>query len=316
MTDQLLQKYEIHLNNTKWVDLVHPSKEDLMSLAPMLNVPERILINALNPDHLPKFESFNMTNVIYLRIIDPNKKAAAINIQQLTTKITIIMHKDLILTIHRLDPDFIVQLREECNNDGNSHNQKDLVRSIVTHSLMTYDGPLTNLEHRADDFEEKIFKISKSRAIIREGYYIKRKASAFRKCLKFSLDILSSLQNHPEFIWKDFQGIKEHTERFLFYTEDVLENVTGLLNLHISLSSQKTNVASYRTNEVMRVLTVFSIFFLPLNFLAGVYGMNFEHMPELKHPFGYVAVLLFMGSISLGIFIWVHKKGWLKEPEE
>ena len=66
----------------------------------------------------------------------------------------------------------------------------------------------------------------------------------------------------------------------------------------------------------MRVLTVFSIFFLPLNFLAGIYGMNFEHMPELKHPHGYTTVLLMMGLISLGIFIWVHKKGWLKEPEE
>lgn len=310
-----LQKYEFQLHNVKWVDLVHPSKEDLVNLASMLNVPERILVNALNPDHLPKFESFNTTSVIYLRVIDPNKKPHAVNIQELTTKVTIIMHEDLILTIHRMDPDFIVQLRETCKGE-NCLNMKELIKSIVTSSLMTYDEPLTTLEHKSDEFEEKIFKTSKSRQIIREGYYIKRKASAFRKCLKFSLDILNSLQNHTEFVWKDFQGIKENTERFLFYTEDVLENVTGLLNLHISLSSQKTNEASFKTNEVMRVLTVFSIFFLPLNFLAGIYGMNFDHMPELKHPHGYTAVLILMGFISLGIFIWVHKKGWLKEPEE
>jgi len=311
----LLQKYEVQLNNVKWVDIVHPSKEDLVSLATMLSVPERILVNALNPDHLPKFESFNTTSVIYLRVIDPQKKPHAVNIQELTTKVTIIMHEDLVLTIHRMDPEFIVQLREECNKE-NCYTQKELIKSIVTSSLMTYDEPLTSLEHKSEDFEDRIFKSAKSRQIIREGYYIKRKASAFRKCLKFSLDILNALQNHPEFIWKDFQGLKENTERFLFYTEDVLENVTGLLNLHISISSQKTNEASYKTNEVMRVLTVFSIFFLPLNFLAGIYGMNFEHMPELKHPHGYTAVLLMMGFISLGIFIWVHRKGWLKEPEE
>lgn len=315
MAAQSLRKYEFQLHNTKWIDLVHPSREDLVSLAPMLNVPERILVNALNPDHLPKFESFQTTNVIYLRVIDPNKKPHAVNIQELTTKITIIMHEDLILTIHRMDPEFLVNLREECNGE-NGFNQKELIKSIVTSSLMTYDDPLSSLEHKADEFEEKIFKTAKSRAIIREGYYIKRKASAFRKCLKFSMDILNTLQTHPEFIWKDFQGLKENTERFLFYTEDVLENVTGLLNLHISISSQKTNEASFKTNEVMRVLTVFSIFFLPLNFLAGIYGMNFEFMPELKHPHGYTAVLIIMGLVSLGIFIWVQKKGWLKEPEE
>lgn len=315
MVAQSLRKYEFHLNNTKWVDLVHPSREDLVSLAPMLNVPERILVNALNPDHLPKFEEFQSTNVIYLRVIDPKKKPNAVNIQELTTKITIVMHEDLILTIHRMDPDFIVRLREECNGE-NSYNQKELIKSIVTSSLMTYDEPLSQLELRSDEFEEKIFKTAKSRAIIREGYYIKRKASAFRKCLKFSMDILNTLQTHPEFIWKDFQGLKENAERFLFYTEDVLENVTGLLNLHISISAQKTNEASYKTNEVMRVLTVFSIFFLPLNFLAGIYGMNFEFMPELKHPHGYTSVLVVMGLVSLGIFIWVKSKGWLKEPEE
>lgn len=309
------QKHEFQLQNTRWVDLVHPSREDLISLAPMLNVPERILVNALNPDHLPKFESFNTTNVIYLRIIDPHKKPHAVNIQELTTKVTIIMREDLVVTIHRMDPDFMVQLREDCRREGNLA-LKELIKSIVTSSLMTYDEPLSSLEHKAEDFEDRIFKTAKSRQIIREGYYIKRKASAFRKCLKFSLDILNALQVHPEFVWKDFQGLKENTERFLFYTEDVLENVTGLLNLHISLSSQKTNEASYKTNEVMRVLTVFSIFFLPLNFLAGVYGMNFEYMPELKHPYGYTAVLILMGFISLGIYIWVHKKGWLKEPEE
>jgi magnesium transporter len=64
----------------------------------------------------------------------------------------------------------------------------------------------------------------------------------------------------------------------------------------------------------MRVLTVFSIFFLPLNFLAGVYGMNFEYMPELKTKYGYLAVILAMIGIAVGIHYWVRKRGWLKRP--
>ncbi|MFA6237258.1 MAG: CorA family divalent cation transporter [Bacteriovorax sp.] len=312
-----MERKEFLLNQTKWVDLTHPSREELENLAVELKVPPRILVNALSSEHLPKYESINTTTVIFLRIIDPNKKANAVNIQELTTKVTIILQEGLILTIHRMDPDFLVKLRELCaTEDGKLLTQKDVIKKIITASIMTYDEALNVLEKRSEDFEEKIFRSSKSREIIREGYYIKRKASAFRKVLKFSMDILNSLNNNPEFVWRDFQGLRENTERFLFYTEDVLENVTGLLNLHISISSQKINEASFKTNEVMRVLTVFSIFFLPLNFLAGIYGMNFAHMPELQHPYGYLAVLVFMGIISFSIFIWVQKKGWMKNPED
>lgn len=312
-----MKRNEFLLNQTRWVDLIHPTKDELESIASEFQIPPRILINALDPEHLPKYEAINFTTVIFLRIIDPNKKPTAVNIQELTTKVTIILQEGLILTIHRLDPDFMNNFREECKTDeGKLITQKDLIKKIITASIMTYDDPLNVLEKRSEDFEDKIFKASKSKAIIREGYYIKRKASALRKVLKFSMDILNSLNNHPEFIWRDFQGLRENTERFLFYTEDVLENVTGLLNLHISISAQKTNEASYKTNEVMRVLTVFSIFFLPLNFLAGVYGMNFDFMPELKHPHGYTAVLIAMGAIAIAIFIWVQRKGWMKNPDD
>jgi magnesium transporter len=309
--------HEFTLDQTRWVDLTHPSKENLENLSVELKIPPRILVNALDPEHLPKYELIDSTTVIFLRIIDPNKKSKATNIQGITTKVTIIAHAGLLVTIHRLDPEFMIQLRNECESDeGKKISQKELIKKIIIASIKTYDEPLNHLEKKSEDFEDKIFKSSKSGAIIREGYLLKRRASALRKVLKFSLDILNTLNNQPEFVWNDFQGLRESTERFLFYTEDVLENVTGLLNLHISLSSQKTNEASFKTNEVMRVLTVFSIFFLPLNFLAGLYGMNFESMPELKHPYGYSAVLIFMLLISLAIFFWAHRKGWLKNPEE
>jgi magnesium transporter len=61
----------------------------------------------------------------------------------------------------------------------------------------------------------------------------------------------------------------------------------------------------------MRILTVFSAFFLPLTFIVGVYGMNFAHMPELAHPWGYFVVLGGMAALSLGIWIWFRRRGWL-----
>ncbi len=299
-----MKKFEIQLQNLRWIDLTKPSKTDLNLLSEELSIPNRILINALDPEHLPKYELLESTAVIYLRVIDPSKSNAN-DIQDLTTKITLVIKDNILLSIHRLDHPFIEELRQEAS--AKNFTLKDLIKKIITSSLLSFDQPLSSLEDRVEIFEQSVFENLRSHNIVKEGYFLKRKASAIRKVLKFSLDILTSLPGRPDFVWKDFQGLRETTERNLFYTEDVLENVTGLLNLHISLAAQKTN-------EIMRVLTVFSIFFLPLNFLAGVYGMNFEHMPELHTENGYYYVISAMALISLGIFWWVWKRGWLKKP--
>jgi magnesium transporter len=301
---EVMNKFEIQLKDIRWIDLTAPKKSELNHIAQELNVPNRILINALDSEHLPKYELLESGAVIYLRTMD-NSKLNAVNIQDLTTKITLIITDNLIISIHRLDHLFLEELRREALEK--SFSLKELIKQVVTSSLMTFDVPLTELEDRVENFEQSIFENQKNHNIVKEGYFLKRKASAIRKVLKFSQDILTSLSGRPDFVWKDLQGLRENIERNLFYTEDVLENITGLLNLHISLAAQKTN-------EVMRVLTVFSIFFLPLNFLAGVYGMNFENMPELHYAYGYYYLLFLMLVISFGIFVWVNKRGWLKKP--
>ena len=299
-----MKKFETQLHNLRWIDLTQPSRADLSQLSEELSIPNRILVNALDPEHLPKYELLESTAVIYLRLIDPTKPMAN-DIQDLTTKITLVIKENILVSIHRLDHPFIEELRNE--SAEKKFILKDLIKRIITSSLMSFDQPIALLENRVEIFEKSIFENKKNHNIVKEGYFLKRKASAIRKILKFSLDILSSLPSRPDFVWKDFQGLRESTERNLFYTEDVWENVTGLLNLHISL-------AAHKTNEVMRVLTVFSIFFLPLNFLAGVYGMNFEYMPELKMKYGYYYVLGIMTLISLTIFLWVWKRGWMRKP--
>jgi magnesium transporter len=67
---------------------------------------------------------------------------------------------------------------------------------------------------------------------------------------------------------------------------------------------------SQKTNEVMRVLTVFSTIFMPLTFIVGVYGMNFDWMPELRATWGYPAVLLAMAVIAVSMLVWIKRKGW------
>jgi magnesium transporter len=89
-----------------------------------------------------------------------------------------------------------------------------------------------------------------------------------------------------------FRDVQENAESFHFYADELLDDVNTLLSVQLAL-------ASHRTSEVMRVLTVFSVFFLPLTFIVGVYGMNFAFMPELRHRWGYPGVLAMMGLVTL-----------------
>jgi magnesium transporter len=86
--------------------------------------------------------------------------------------------------------------------------------------------------------------------------------------------------------------------------DSLAENTNQLFNIYFSISAQKTN-------EIIRVLTLFSVFFMPLTFIVGIYGMNFHFMPELSWKWGYPAVMLTMAVVTLGIYWWFRRKGWL-----
>ena len=84
------------------------------------------------------------------------------------------------------------------------------------------------------------------------------------------------------------------------------EMVTGMMNTYLS------SVAN-RTNEVMKVLTIMASIFIPLTFMAGIYGMNFEHMPELKNEYAYGMLWFAMGIVASGMIFFFYRKGWILE---
>jgi magnesium transporter len=153
-----------------------------------------------------------------------------------------------------------------------------------------------------DTYEPKIFLQEKTPHLLKNLYFIKRKASVMDYIFNLSKTILENLKG--KISAPNLNHLKDEMLRLQTSTHQVTDNVTNLLNIYISLSSQ-------RTNEVVRVLTVFSVFFMPLTFIVGVYGMNFDFMPELKWKYGYLYVMLFIVAIALGIYSWFKRKGWL-----
>lgn len=297
----------------KWVDVEKPDSAGLAILSQELGLNEKMARLTLDPEYLPKVH-FLDNNELFLvfRVIDPKPGQYADSIPELTTKLSFYVRDQLIVSVHRQKLGFLDDLFSkpgECT-------QKELLSELIWQIVQTYDSPLLDLQTKLDKFDEKIFSGSRSKRLVREGYFLKRHSTSFKKVLKFTLDNVNKLIERSSISEKRLQESKDYIERLIFYADDVFENVTSLLNIYISLVSQKTNEASFKTSEVMRVLTVFSLFFLPLNFIAGVYGMNFKFMPELDNPNGYYTVLAVMFIFSLILLTYVWKKGWLRGPDE
>jgi len=297
-----------------WTDICNPQGDTIHFLSSELGLSPIKVNSYLQSDLLPGVEILDETIIIVLRVIQNSLDKKCDSVQDLTTQITLFISDSRLVSIHSQNLNFIetlkmqVQLRKVQSN-------YEAIGFIFNQAFDTFRGVLTDLESQINEFEEKIFSPKKFKNVVKEGFILKRKLAAYKKVLKLSEEILKDIAiQFPEFSI-ELMNTREVIERKYFYSEELLETITVLLNLNVSIASQRTNEGSFKTNEVMRLLTVISLFFLPLNFIVGFYGMNFENMPELKWTLGYPAIIGVMILVTVGIFIWLRSAGWLRPPE-
>jgi magnesium transporter len=288
-------------SNFKWVDVLNPSSAELQTIASQYGIHKEFIADALQPEHLPKHEPVANTSFFIVRYYSPNDQPAYDTIQGLTNKIAIFQTEDLLLTIHLHEIAFLDQLKEI---DGNAcRGTVDLLNKLFKAVLQTFEPPAAELAEEIDLYEEKIF-LKKERKLSLSGvYHVKRKIEVSKKVLMLSRDILERI-DHPSHENPDTRDTRDLYIRLLTLYESMSENTNQLLTVYFSISSQ-------RTNEVIRVLTLFSVFFMPLTFIVGIYGMNFEFMPEINWKLGYPAVLVLMVTVTIIIYSWFRRKGWL-----
>lgn len=307
-----MNRTEVQFTTFKWVDYFNPNPAELAAIAQQLGLPEKVLVNSQDPDYLPHVQTYGDKHFFILRLMEPKTKIDAESVQALTTKIALFVAGDQVVSIHRLELAEVEAIAGKA--DANVSRQK-FISYFFEQAAIGFDQPLTDLENDMHAFEERMFSKRKSKNFLQEGFYLKRKSSAFKKVLKMTLDLMSKLIIKAECSIELFQESRDQLERSLFYAEDVHENVQSLLNLHVAVESQKTNEASFRTNEIMRVLTVLTIFFLPLNFLAGIFGMNFKEMPLLEHSSGFWISIVLMVGVSIVLAWYLYLQGWLDKPD-
>jgi magnesium transporter len=164
----------------------------------------------------------------------------------------------------------------------------------------TFKKPTIEISNKITEIEKIIFLKDYRVVLIEELYYIKTQSRILKKIISITeATILKSQDKYK--VSYIYQDIQDNLLNLLTINEESVENSTQLMNTYLSLSDQKNN-------EVVRLLTIFSVFFLPLNFIAGIYGMNFSFMPELTWKLGYVFALSLMAIVVIVIYLWFRRK--------
>jgi magnesium transporter len=300
MTNTIAQKEE---RGYEWIDVMDPTEKELQDLGKQYGLLPASINDCLQPEHLPKYERLKNYTFVIIRVYTGDPSAEADTVKELSNKISIFITEQYIITVHRCKWPALQQVNEEYVQPGECPNTTRVLGEIVKAGLKSFDLPAETLTRTLEYYESHIFFKHHKAAILKGLYFLKRKTDVLRRLLLSLYDLIDNIDppHSRDAYTRDIRDlyVKQHT---IF--DSLSENTNHLLNIYFNISSQ-------RTNETIRILTIFSVFFMPLTFIVGVYGMNFDVMPEIKWKYGYPVVMAFMAIVVICIYVWFKRKKWL-----
>jgi magnesium transporter len=286
------------------VDAVH-DVDTISQIGKKINIHPLVIEDILNTAQRPKIEIYDDYIYVTLKMIVYDNQKETFSKEQ----ISIILSKNLIITIQETPVDVFQPLRDRLKNDkgrikklGSDYLLYALLDSVVDE----YFKVIEQLDYETETIETKLDEDVLS---IQDIHWLKKELLYLRRSIYPVRDIIANLirEEHP-FITKKtklyFKDVLDHCLQVYESLEMIRDIINGLIELHLSLVSNKMN-------EIMKFLTLFSTLFIPLTFLTGLYGMNFEFMPELKIKYGYFILLLVLFVTALFMFFIFKRKKWL-----
>jgi magnesium transporter len=263
-----------------------------------------LLVEDVCSEHQPKVEEYDDYLFLTMKMLYQIKDGV-IDYEQ----ISFVMGKDFLLSFQEKEGDLFGNLRERIRLDqGRARRKKSdyLLYRLVDIIVDNYYNVLDAVGYQIEEIEEEIeknadFQFQKIQRVKKELIYL-------RKALYPLRDALSKLgKEESGFIDESnnryFSDVYDHVVHLIDSMDTYKDLTSSLMDIHI-------NTMNSRMNEVMKVLAVISTIFMPLTFIVGVYGMNFDYMPELRWKFGYLEVWIIMGIIAGGMIIYFKRKKW------
>lgn len=285
---------EIIFENFIWIDICKPDVANLDKIAKEYDLDYFQIKDSLEIGHLPKYEKQQNYSFLILRAYTASFHERTTNVTALSNKIAFFYSDKKIISIHRATFDFLENVSSKFSCP------EDLLVFIIHKMIETYNQPIRILGDKNDEIEKTIFLKDYTKVSLEDLYFQKTQTRITKKLLQITQNVINQVEIN-EGSKTAMQDNKDKLLSLILSYDEVLENSNNLLNTYLSVNAQKNN-------DVMKLLTIFSAFFLPLTFIAGIYGMNFENMPELRWPGGYFLTLGLMVVIALIIYFWFKRK--------
>jgi magnesium transporter len=291
-----------------WINVDGLQKVDVIEkIGKHLNLHPLTLEDIANTEQRPKMEDFEHYIYIVLRMLRYDNQGKEI----LSEQVSLILGQNLVLSFQETEGDVFDSIRERLRSDKGRIRKLGadyLVYALIDAVVDNYFAVLEKMGDEIEDIEDEV--IAKPEPSTAQAVHnLKRQSISLRKYVWPLREVISSLERcESGLISKTtsvyLRDVYDHTIQVIDSIETFRDTLSGILDIYLSSVSN-------RMNEVMKVLTVIATIFIPLTFVAGIYGMNFEFMPELKSALGYPLILSAMATIAVAMLVYFKKKKWI-----
>ncbi len=295
-------------NTTTWVNVDGIHDIDLIEkIGRQLSIHPLTLEDILNTGQRPKFEEYEEYLYFVLKMFYVDEASNDIRSEQ----VSLILGSDYLLSFQEVRGDVFEVVRERLRKGkgrmrggGADYLAYALIDAVVDH----YFAILEKIGVLIEDIEEELLAdatantVQNIHAMKRELIYLRKQVWPLREVINTVTKQELTLIDQKTILF--FRDVYDHTIQIIDTIESYRDILSGMLDLYLS-------TVSNRMNEVMKVLTIIATIFIPITFVAGIYGMNFKFMPELEWRWGYLAVWGLVGFIVLLMLVFFRRKKWI-----
>ncbi|MEK7376912.1 MAG: magnesium/cobalt transporter CorA [Candidatus Margulisiibacteriota bacterium] len=292
-----------------WIDIENIHDIPLMEkIGAHYNIHPLILEDILNTDQRPKIEDMDRYAYIVLRMIgyDPKKN------EIMQEQISLILGEGFVISFQEgIEGDAFGSVRQQIKSSKGKIREMgaDYLAYALTDAIVdNYFLVTEKIGDRIETVEEELVK-NPSQNTLHILHVLKRDMIFLRRAVWPLRDVIAKLEKEPLSLIREstrlyLRDVYDHTIQVIDTVETFRDMLSGMLDIYLSSISN-------RLNAVMKTLTIIATIFMPLTFLAGVYGMNFKHFPELSWKLGYPAFWLISALISFIMLAYFRKKKWI-----
>jgi magnesium transporter len=304
---ELLDEWSEDTPHRFWIDICESQREDIEPLLEeWFGFHELAAEDSTSENTLPKYDQYPKYDFFVFRAVKIQLAEHGIE----TSKLACFLGRNFLFTIHAQTMEAVDAVWNRIRADRRLLNRGNdfLLYSVLDHFVDAQFPIIDEIEERIDEIHEAVFS-SPSPSLLDELLHLKRDLNVLRRQSLPQRELFNSIsRGDTRYIQQEhliyFRDLYDHMFR-------IGESIDVERDLASTTMDAYLSVVANRTNDIMKVLTIFSSILLPVNFIAGIYGMNFDHMPELKWKYGYLWAFSIMVAIAVFMLLWFWRRGWI-----